>query len=169
MAFKMNGHALPGIKQRSPLNHEPWFAAHKEKVAHSGTAEAHGKKRGTPPKKDPPKKAHYGSSSPAGSQTYSEYAASLRDDSPVKDKFKDVMYGRALPEVKIVEKGVKPRKKYKHNFKSTTAQVKTTTKKLKKKPKNIVKSRIKVKQTVDSQTMGVAGHTAYSKGLNLKT
>ncbi len=68
-----------GFKMESPLKHKPWAQEHKEKVAHSGTAEAHGFKRGTPPKKNKLKKAHYGSDVGAGSQTYSEYAESLRD------------------------------------------------------------------------------------------
>ena len=54
--FKMKGHTLPGINQRSEgdtdlpdgrskssaLQHKPWAEEHKEKVAHSGTKEAHG-------------------------------------------------------------------------------------------------------------------------------
>ncbi len=68
-----------GFKMESPLKHKPWAQEHKEKVAHSGTAEAHGFKRGTPPKKTKLKKAHYGSDVGGGSQTYSEYAESLRD------------------------------------------------------------------------------------------
>ena len=56
--FKMKGHTLPGINQRSegntdlpdgrsgssPFQHKPWAKEHREKVAHSGTAEAHGAK-----------------------------------------------------------------------------------------------------------------------------
>ena len=33
-----------GFKMKSPLLHQPWAPAHKEKVSHSGTAEAHGEK-----------------------------------------------------------------------------------------------------------------------------
>ena len=32
-------------RRKSPLKHKPWAQEHKEKVAHSGTAEAHGFKR----------------------------------------------------------------------------------------------------------------------------
>ena len=39
--FKMKGYSYPGT---SPVRHEPYAAAHKTKVAHPNTAEAHGKK-----------------------------------------------------------------------------------------------------------------------------
>ena len=65
--FKMKGHTLPGINQRSEgdtdlpdgrskssaLQHKPWAEEHKEKVAHSGTKEAH--VQSTPPKPKPNK------------------------------------------------------------------------------------------------------------------
>tara|TARA_X000001382_G_scaffold125315_1_gene110642 strand:+ start:879 stop:1112 length:234 start_codon:yes stop_codon:yes gene_type:complete len=74
LKFKPNN----GFKIKSPLTHKPWAAAHRQKVAHSGTAEAHGHKRGKRVKEAKPKKAHYGSDVGGGSQTYLEYAASLR-------------------------------------------------------------------------------------------
>ena len=37
--------------KESPLTHKPWAEEHKEKVAHSGTPEAHGFKRGNESKK----------------------------------------------------------------------------------------------------------------------
>ena len=53
--FKMKGSPFQrnfGIG--SPIKHEPWAEAHKEKSAHSNTAEAHGATP-TPPKPSPAK------------------------------------------------------------------------------------------------------------------
>ena len=40
--FKLKG--FPAHAGVSPMKHEPWAKAHREKVAHDGTAEAHGAK-----------------------------------------------------------------------------------------------------------------------------
>ena len=42
--FKMKGSPMQRNFGISPMKHEPWFAAHKTKVSHDNTAEAHGKK-----------------------------------------------------------------------------------------------------------------------------
>ena len=49
--FKLKG--FPAHAGVSPMKHEPWAKAHREKVAHDGTAEAHGAKP-EPPKKEKP-------------------------------------------------------------------------------------------------------------------
>ena len=73
--FKLKG--FPAHAGTSPMKHEPWTKAHREKVSHDGTAEAHGAKP-KPPKKEKPTKAAYGSKDQGGGvQTREEYLAEI--------------------------------------------------------------------------------------------
>ena len=75
--YKRKPKGKRGFKMKSPFRHKPWAEAHREKVAHDGTAEAHGAKP-KPPKKGKPTKAAYGSKDQGGGvQTREEYLAEI--------------------------------------------------------------------------------------------
>ena len=93
--FKMKGSPMQrnfGIGA-SPARHEPWTAAHKEKVAHGNTKEAH--LPPSPKKKDKKKKegfSNYGQTkinkNLTRDETYSDYARELRDEAPAEGLYK---------------------------------------------------------------------------------